>query len=76
MLFTFKNCFNNNLDWPSFYILIKNIVSCGTPPPSPLIMSQLWAIRFALLVKLKMYSNAEVEMSMFGTLETVDLYYE
>jgi len=37
---------------------------------------QLWAIRFALLVKLKLYSNAEVEMSMFGTLETVDLYYE
>ena len=33
MLFTFKNCFNNNLDWPSFYILIKNIVSCGTPLP-------------------------------------------
>ena len=36
----------------------------------------LWTLRFTLLIKLKLYSTADVEMAMFGNLDNCDLYYE
>ena len=36
---------------------------------------RLWTLRFSLLLKLKLYSTAEVEMAMFGNLDNCDLYY-
>ena len=37
---------------------------------------KLWTLRFTLLIKLKLYSTADVEMAMFGNLDNCDLYYE
>ncbi|XP_006006603.1 trafficking protein particle complex subunit 12 [Latimeria chalumnae] len=37
---------------------------------------QLWFVRLALLVKLGMFPNAEMEMESFGNLDQPDLYYE
>lgn len=37
---------------------------------------KLWTLRFALLIKLKLYSTAEIEMANFGNLDNCDLYYE
>ncbi|XP_013928449.1 PREDICTED: trafficking protein particle complex subunit 12-like [Thamnophis sirtalis] len=37
---------------------------------------QIWFVRLALLVKLSLYQNAEVEFEPFGNLDQPDLYYE
>ena len=37
---------------------------------------QLWSTRLSLLVKLKQFSNAEVEAEAFGDLDRPDLYFE
>ncbi|KAI4898457.1 hypothetical protein NFI96_011941, partial [Prochilodus magdalenae] len=37
---------------------------------------QLWFVRLALLVKLNMFQNAELEFEPFGNLDQPDLYYE
>lgn len=37
---------------------------------------KLWTLRFTLLIKLKLYSTADVEMAMFGNLDNCDLYFE
>ncbi|XP_004436497.1 PREDICTED: trafficking protein particle complex subunit 12 [Ceratotherium simum simum] len=37
---------------------------------------QLWFVRLALLVKLGLFQNAEVEFEPFGNLDQPDLYYE
>ncbi|XP_037384472.1 trafficking protein particle complex subunit 12 [Talpa occidentalis] len=37
---------------------------------------QLWFVRLALLVKLGLFQNAEMEMEPFGNLDQPDLYYE
>lgn len=37
---------------------------------------QLWFVRLALLVKLGLFQNAEVELEPFGSLDQPDLYYE
>ncbi|XP_045303815.1 trafficking protein particle complex subunit 12 isoform X1 [Leopardus geoffroyi] len=37
---------------------------------------QLWFVRLALLVKLGLFQNAEMEFEPFGTLDQPDLYYE
>ncbi|XP_062378985.1 trafficking protein particle complex subunit 12 [Sardina pilchardus] len=37
---------------------------------------QLWFVRLALLTKLSLFQNAELEMEPFGTLDQPDLYYE
>ncbi|XP_007476247.1 trafficking protein particle complex subunit 12 isoform X2 [Monodelphis domestica] len=37
---------------------------------------QLWFVRLALLVKLSLFQNAEVEFEPFGNLDQPDLYYE
>ncbi|XP_042536793.1 trafficking protein particle complex subunit 12 [Dipodomys spectabilis] len=37
---------------------------------------QLWFVRLALLVKLGLFQNAEVELEPFGNLDQPDLYYE
>ncbi|XP_062863120.1 trafficking protein particle complex subunit 12 [Trichomycterus rosablanca] len=37
---------------------------------------QLWFVRLALLVKLNMFQNAELEFEPFGYLDQPDLYYE
>ncbi|XP_074187737.1 trafficking protein particle complex subunit 12 isoform X2 [Rhinolophus sinicus] len=37
---------------------------------------QLWFVRLALLVKLGLFQNAEVEFEPFGDLDQPDLYYE
>ncbi|XP_038656247.1 trafficking protein particle complex subunit 12 [Scyliorhinus canicula] len=37
---------------------------------------QLWFVRLALLMKLSLFQNAEVEFEPFGSLDQPDLYYE
>ncbi|KAK3537738.1 hypothetical protein QTP70_017874, partial [Hemibagrus guttatus] len=37
---------------------------------------QLWFVRLALLVKLSLFQNAELEFEPFGNLDQPDLYYE
>uniref|UniRef100_A0A4W3HIR6 Trafficking protein particle complex subunit 12 n=1 Tax=Callorhinchus milii TaxID=7868 RepID=A0A4W3HIR6_CALMI len=37
---------------------------------------QLWFVRLALLMKLSLFQNAEVEFEPFGNLDQPDLYYE
>lgn len=37
---------------------------------------QLWFVRLALLVKLNLFQNAELELEPFGNLDQPDLYYE
>ncbi|XP_063170111.1 trafficking protein particle complex subunit 12 isoform X3 [Candoia aspera] len=37
---------------------------------------QIWFVRLALLVKLGLYQNAEMEFEPFGNLDQPDLYYE
>lgn len=37
---------------------------------------QLWFVRLALLLKLGLFQNAEMEMEPFGNLDQPDLYYE
>ncbi|XP_031213110.1 trafficking protein particle complex subunit 12 isoform X3 [Mastomys coucha] len=37
---------------------------------------QLWFVRLALLVKLGLFQNAEMEFEPFGNLDQADLYYE
>ncbi|XP_072490416.1 trafficking protein particle complex subunit 12 [Notamacropus eugenii] len=37
---------------------------------------QLWFVRLALLVKLSLFQNAEMEFEPFGNLDQPDLYYE
>lgn len=37
---------------------------------------QLWFVRLALLVKLGLFQNAEMELEPFGSLDQPDLYYE
>lgn len=37
---------------------------------------QLWLVRLALLVKLNLFQNAELEFEPFGNLDQPDLYYE
>ncbi|XP_069462132.1 trafficking protein particle complex subunit 12 [Ambystoma mexicanum] len=37
---------------------------------------QLWFVRLALLVKLSLFQNAEMEFEPFGSLDQPDLYYE
>ncbi|XP_064151055.1 trafficking protein particle complex subunit 12 isoform X3 [Loxodonta africana] len=37
---------------------------------------QLWFVRLALLVKLGLFQNAEMEFEPFGSLDQPDLYYE
>ncbi|XP_047599719.1 trafficking protein particle complex subunit 12 isoform X3 [Lutra lutra] len=37
---------------------------------------QLWFVRLALLVKLGLFQNAEMEFEAFGNLDQPDLYYE
>lgn len=37
---------------------------------------QLWFVRLALLVKLGLFQNAEMEFEPFGNLDQPDLYYE
>ncbi|KAG7465739.1 hypothetical protein MATL_G00156790 [Megalops atlanticus] len=37
---------------------------------------QLWFVRLALLTKLSLFQNAELEMEPFGNLDQPDLYYE
>uniref|UniRef100_A0A8C3ICA0 Trafficking protein particle complex subunit 12 n=1 Tax=Chrysemys picta bellii TaxID=8478 RepID=A0A8C3ICA0_CHRPI len=37
---------------------------------------QLWFVRLALLVKLNLFQNAELEFEPFGNLDQPDLYYE
>ncbi|OXB65723.1 hypothetical protein ASZ78_011780 [Callipepla squamata] len=37
---------------------------------------QLWFVRLALLVKLNLFQNAEIEFEPFGNLDQPDLYYE
>uniref|UniRef100_A0A3Q2ZXC4 Trafficking protein particle complex subunit 12 n=1 Tax=Kryptolebias marmoratus TaxID=37003 RepID=A0A3Q2ZXC4_KRYMA len=37
---------------------------------------QLWFVRLALLTKLNLFQNAELEFEPFGNLEQPDLYYE
>uniref|UniRef100_A0A8C8Z161 Trafficking protein particle complex subunit 12 n=1 Tax=Prolemur simus TaxID=1328070 RepID=A0A8C8Z161_PROSS len=37
---------------------------------------QLWFVRLALLVKLGLFQNAEMEFESFGNLDQPDLYYE
>ncbi|XP_026521079.1 trafficking protein particle complex subunit 12 [Notechis scutatus] len=37
---------------------------------------QIWFVRLALLVKLSLYQNAEMEFEPFGNLDQPDLYYE
>ena len=38
--------------------------------------SQIWYIRFSVLVKLKQFSTVEVESETFGDLDKPDLYHE
>jgi hypothetical protein len=40
------------------------------------IFFQLWSTRLSLLVKLKQFSNAEVEAEAFGDLDRPDLYFD
>ena len=37
---------------------------------------QLWFVRLALLVKLGLFQNADMEFEPFGDLDQPDLYYE
>jgi len=37
---------------------------------------KVWTCRFSLLARLGMYSSANMEMELFGNLDTPDLYYE
>lgn len=37
---------------------------------------QLWFVRLALLTKLNLFQNAEMEFEPFGQLDQPDLYYE
>ncbi|XP_067099225.1 trafficking protein particle complex subunit 12 isoform X2 [Osmerus mordax] len=37
---------------------------------------QLWFVRLALLIKLSLFQNAEIEMEPFGSMDQPDLYYE
>lgn len=37
---------------------------------------QLWFVRLALLTKLNLFQNAELEFEPFGSLDQPDLYYE
>ena len=37
---------------------------------------QLWFVRIALLMKLRLYADAESECQAFGNLDSADLYYE
>lgn len=37
---------------------------------------QLWFVRLALLTKLNLFQNAELEFEPFGQLDQPDLYYE
>ena len=43
------------------------------PPPHPL---QMWAARAALLVHLRRYKDAELELTAFRELDNPDLYYQ
>ncbi|CAG14174.1 unnamed protein product, partial [Tetraodon nigroviridis] len=36
----------------------------------------LWFVRLALLTKLNLFQNAEMEFEAFGQLDQPDLYYE
>ncbi len=40
------------------------------------IIAQVWLTRVSLLVKLRLYSQAESELQAFGSLDKPDLYYE
>lgn len=48
------------------------------PPAGDLCLHpvQLWFVRLALLVKLGLFQNAELEFEPFGSLDQPDLYYE
>ena len=48
------------------------IMTSAKFPPS----HQMWAARIALLVHLRMFKEAELEMTAFGELENPDLYYQ
>lgn len=37
---------------------------------------QLWFCRFALMVKMRMYEQADAEMRAFHNLDTPDLYFQ
>jgi hypothetical protein len=40
------------------------------------VLLQLWFVRLALLTKLSLFQNAEMELEPFGNLDQPDLYYE
>ena len=39
------------------------------------LLLQIWLCRLSLLVKLRLFSQAEAEMAYFGDLDTPDLYH-
>ncbi|KAM6973431.1 trafficking protein particle complex subunit 12 [Aplochiton taeniatus] len=49
---------------------------CGQPSNHTNDSLQLWFVRLALLTKLSLFQNAEMEMEPFGDLDHPDLYYE
>ncbi|KAI5618831.1 trafficking protein particle complex subunit 12 isoform X1 [Silurus asotus] len=48
----------------------------GQPSTNTTDTLQLWFVRLALLVKLNLFQNAELEFEPFGHLDQPDLYYE
>lgn len=52
-----------------FYTFCKHREIC-------LCVFQLWFVRLALLTKLNLFQNAELEFEPFGNLDQPDLYYE
>ncbi|ELW62333.1 Tetratricopeptide repeat protein 15 [Tupaia chinensis] len=46
------------------------------PPSHTTDSLQLWFVRLALLVKLGLFQNADLELEPFGNLDQPDLYYE
>ncbi|XP_068608565.1 trafficking protein particle complex subunit 12 [Brachionichthys hirsutus] len=49
---------------------------CGQPSAHTSDSLQLWFVRLALLTKLNLFQNAELEFEPFGDLDQPDLYYE
>ena len=74
------NCQNIQITWlliQSIVTALPAILSCIGSKISRLFFSlQLWFVRLALLVKLNLFQNAELEFEPFGNLDQPDLYYE
>merc|ERR1712080_723136 len=75
-----NGCWRAALDFTRKYLEAHNLEvvslrSKEAPLLTPQIM-QVWYVRIALLVRLRMFSNAEIEINAFNDFESPDLYYQ